>query len=537
MRILVFLILLMRVSFSGFAGKPIEADFKKLDQELDKKKVYDSQKKISIRRLTLLLKNTPSANLQNQFKLYVQLYNQYKSYQFDSAFVYSGKLQNLSKLLKDKNKEAYSKVKTSFILLSAGMFKETFEVLHTVNVRELDDSTRVEYYTLLSRANYDIAAFDHDLHYTPYYNQLANKYLDSAIAISLPGSYERDYYQNYQHFKNGNYPVAETGFVNLLNQHNLTQHQAAIVASTLSNIYFATNRQQQGIDMLVKAVINDVRTSTKEALALLWLSEKLYRNGDVKNAYGYIQGAMADAEFYGARQRQVQISSVLPIVASQILNLTRKEKSRFLIYLLSTTILALLVILVSIKLFKQLKDLRIKEKIIADKNAELETTNQKLIEDTHIKEEYIGYFFDLISGYILKLEKLKRSVDMKLSVKKYDDIPAIINAIQIKKEREILFRTFDQVFLKIFPNFITSFNTLFKAEDQIWPKEHEVLTTDLRIFALIRLGIFDNETIAKILEYSEKTIYVYKMRMKAKSLVHGEEFEQRIMAIKAGGIV
>lgn len=123
---------------------------------------------------------------------------------------------------------------------------------------------------------------------------------------------------------------------------------------------------------------------------------------------------------------------------------------------------------------------------------------------------------------------------MKLSVKKYDDIPAIINAIQIKKERELLFHTFDEVFLRIFPHFITSFNALFKVEDQIWPKEHEVLTTDLRIFALIRLGISDNATIAKILEYSEKTIYVYKMRMKAKSLVHGEEFEQRIMAIRAG---
>ena len=197
----------------------------------------------------------------------------------------------------------------------------------------------------------------------------------------------------------------------------------------------------------------------------------------------------------------------------------------------------MLIILVSIKLFKQLKNLRIKEKIIADKNDELKIINQKLEDDTHIKEEYIGYFFDLISGYILKLEKLKRSVDMKLSVKKYDDIPAIIHSIQIKKEREILFHTFDQVFLKIFPHFVTSFNALFKAEDQIWPKEHEVLTTDLRIFALIRLGISDNETIAKILEYSEKTIYVYKMRMKAKATVHGEEFEQRIMAIRAGDAV
>ena len=108
-----------------------------------------------------------------------------------------------------------------------------------------------------------------------------------------------------------------------------------------------------------------------------------------------------------------------------------------------------------------------------------------------------------------------------------------VNEINIKKERETLFYTFDHVFLKIFPNFITSFNALLKKEDQIWPKDNEVLNTDLRIFALMRLGISDNETIANILEYSVNTIYVYKMRIKAKALVPSDQFDHKIMAIKA----
>jgi DNA-binding NarL/FixJ family response regulator len=131
------------------------------------------------------------------------------------------------------------------------------------------------------------------------------------------------------------------------------------------------------------------------------------------------------------------------------------------------------------------------------------------------------------------LERIKRSVDTKLPAKKYDDLQLMANNINIKKERETLFNTFDQVFIKIFPNFVEEFNTLFTKENQIWPKENEVLTTDLRIFALMRMGITDTETIAKILEYSEKTIYVYKMRIKAKAIIHGDEFDHRIMAIKA----
>ncbi|MGI4750710.1 MAG: DUF6377 domain-containing protein [Janthinobacterium lividum] len=532
MRSLFLLILLIGAAFSGFSQIQSENDFEQLNAQLAEKNVYDQQKEILIRKLRTNFQTTASSNYEDQFKFCAQLYDQYKSYQYDSAFVYADKLYQLSQLQHNRSQMADAKVKLGFILLSAGMFRETFEVLNLVDAKILTDSSRFEYDALLARANDDLASFNHDKYFTPQYKRLAASYLDSAIAIGKPGSYERDYYTNYRLFKTGNFHAAEIGFIKLLNQ-RLTKHQTAIVASTLSNVYFATNRRQQGNNMLVKAVINDIQASTKETIALFWLAEKLYKNGDVKNAYQYIQQAMADAEFYGARQRQVQISTILPIIDAQNLQLIEKEKTRFLIYLLSTGFLMLLIIWVSIQLFRQLKDLRIKEKIIADKNAELEIFNHKLEEDTHIKEEYIGYFFDLISGYILKLEKLKRSVDMKLSVKKYDDIPAIINSIQIKKEREALFHTFDQVFIRIFPNFITSFNALFRKEDQIWPKEHEVLTTDLRIFALIRLGITDNETIAKILEYSAKTIYVYKMRMKAKSLIHGDEFEQRLMSIKA----
>lgn len=386
------MILLTALSFSVIARNFTENDFEQLKLEVSRKKLYDGQKEKVIQSIRQQLKNTALTNSEKQFNFCAQLYEQYKSYQYDSAYVYADKMLVLSQLLKDKARIADTKVKTGFILISAGMFRETFDVLKTVDVRLLKDSTKFEYYSLQARANYDIAAFDHDKHYTPFYDQAGNKYLDSAIAISKPGSYENDYNIGFLQIKKANYLAAEATFERLLNRQNLNQHQIAIVASTLSNVYFALHKQQQGVNMLVKAVINDIQTSTKETVALFWLTEKLYKSGDVKSAYQYIQQAMADAEFYGARQRQVQIGSVLSIIAEQNLSLTEKEKTRFLIYLLSTTLLTVLIVLVSLKLFKQLKDVRIKERIIADKNAELEISNHKLEEDTHIKEEYIGYF-------------------------------------------------------------------------------------------------------------------------------------------------
>lgn len=527
------LFILVGLSQAAFAFPENVDMMAKLKAEINKKGTYDKQKEATISRLKASLKTIPAENKAAQFEWCNRIYEEYKSYQYDSAFVYVDRMQALSEQMQDKGKIYSSKIKTAFILLSSGMFKETFDNLEGIDVKFLTDSAKLDYYLIMMRGNYDLANYNNDNHYSPNYNVLGNKYIALAIAASKPNSFNRLYLEGYKNLRNNNKTQAEAVFNQLL-QRKLNRHQYAIVTSTLSKLYMGNPAQKEkGINLLIEAVIADIQSSTKETVALLWLAENLYKDGDTKNAYELIQQAMADAEFYGARQRQFQISTLLPIIAAQQLTYSEKERTRLLMYFVFIAALAVVIVVFTVLLFKQLKKVQAKEKIIEDKNAELEAINGKLQEDTRIKEDYIGYFFNAISGYISKLEKLKHSIDTKLSIKKYDDIQITINNINIKKERETLFFTFDHVFLKIFPNFITSFNALFNEKDQIWPKDHEVLTTDLRIFALMRLGITDVQAIANILEYSEKTIYVYKMRLKAKALIHGDDFDARIMAIKA----
>jgi tetratricopeptide (TPR) repeat protein len=500
--------------------------FEELKVEFGRKGIYDGQKEAHIRVLKNALNQVSAADLKGQFEACSKLYEEYKSYQYDSAYVYANKLLYISSTLHDKPKEDFSKIKVGFILLSSGMFKETFDSMRGIDVHDLDNVAKVEYYSINMRAYYDLANYNSDRHYSPAYTATANKYIDSAIVLSKPGSYDNIYLTGYKKYKNGFNDEAAVIFYKLLNSNTLTEHQKAIVASTLSNVYLNTPQQEKSIKLLTQATISDIRSSTKETIALFWLAEILYKKGDIKNAYVALEHALADAEFYGARQRKVQIGTLLPIVASEKLLFIEREEKLYIRSLSMITVLAASIIVVSILLYKRNKKLKVKEKII-------EKANEKLMEGTKIKEDYIGYFFNVISGYILQLERIKRSVDIKLPAKKYDDLQLMANNINIKKERETLFNTFDQVFIKIFPNFVEEFNTLFSKENQIWPKENEVLTTDLRIFALMRMGITDTETIAKILEYSEKTIYVYKMRIKAKAIIHGDEFDHRIMAIKA----
>jgi hypothetical protein len=239
-----------------------------------------------------------------------------------------------------------------------------------------------------------------------------------------------------------------------------------------------------------------------------------------------------DAVFYGARQRKVQLSAVLPLIEAEKISQVENQKKILIAYSVGATFLLLVVIVLAIIIFRQVNKLKLAKKIITLANEQQHDINNKLIEANKIKEEYIGYFFNVNSDFFAKIERFKKSVDQKISDRRFDEIKFLVNNINLKQEKEELLKNFDKVFLKLFPEFVAEFNFLFKKEDQIKLKDNELLTTDLRIFALIRMGIHDNEKIAQILEYSVNTVYTYKTKIKNKSIVPNDEFEQRIMEIK-----
>ncbi|MCO5934351.1 DUF6377 domain-containing protein [Mucilaginibacter sp. RB4R14] len=504
-----------------------------LKTEISKKNIYEGKKQTRILSLKQQQHATSRLDYAKQYDLCIKLYDEYKSYQYDSAYVYVNKLKELSVSMNDMSRSYYSQIKLGFILLSSGMFKETFDSMSKVNPKVLNDSMKVEYYFIMYRCNSDLAKYNNDKYSSPGYIKTSNAYIDSAIGLTKKGSTEWMHYTGLKDAQIGNEPTGNDELSKILKSGRpISMHLRAMINCSLAITYLNSNRKEEALPLLIQSAIADVKSSTKETVALFTLAEQLYKTGNIKDAYAFIQLAKSDADFYGARQRKIQIGAILPLVAAEELNHSENEKHTILMYLLAITALASLVILFLVMIYKQLGKLKHKEHIIEEQNIQLKDINHKLGEDAHIKEEYIGQFFKIISGYILKLEKLKMSVDTKLSIKKYDDIRLIVNNINIKKEREALYYSFDHIFLKIFPNFIPVFNSQFEEKDQVWPHEHEVLNTDLRIFALIRMGINDNETIAKILEYSVNTIYVYKMRIKAKAK-NPDRFEQCIMNIKA----
>lgn len=547
MRAALLTITLLICGLGVLASDVTDSLLARLKTEIEQKATYDHQKEQRISMTRDSLQRLPADSNARQFEFCSRLYEEYKSYKYDSAYVYVSHMLGLADRLHDAVKVNYSKMKLGFILLSAGKYKEAFGVIETIDHTGFDDATLESYYAVMSRAWFDLAAYNNDGTWSPSYRAKGLAYIDSAIHLVHPGSYGASFLISYRDYNTGNNAAALKEFLAFYQKFKPATHDDAITTSLLNELYQRLGDTENATNYLIRAVIADLQASTKETLAIFKLAELASAKGDIDNAYIYIQEALKDAAFYGARQRQIQISSVLPLIAAAKLNFVESQKKRFLIYLSSTVFLLLVIILISFLLYKQLQQRAARESLIQRNNARLAAMNQELMqvnaqvveanrkfaEDAHIKEEYIGYFFNVMSGYIGKLEKIKIALEAKTVLNKPDQIHAITSQIQVNKEREVLFQTFDKVFLKIFPNFVASFNALFKKEDQLWPKDHEMLTTDLRIFALIRLGISDNESIARILQYSAKTVYVYKMRQKAKSVYPTTEFDQRLMAIKA----
>jgi hypothetical protein len=523
-----------------------------LNSKLSSRSAYDQKKVLSIEKIRGNLKRN-YASLTQRYDNYDKLFEAYKSYIHDSAYVYCKMLNATARSLNDDKKINLSKMKMGLVLVSAGMFKEGLDTLKLVDLSRLDAKERYGYLFLQARSNFDLADYDKISDYYTKYNAAGLNYCDSILNSAEPTSYEYLSAEGLKSIRQQQYLKASNIYEHILTLKQSYQ-DSAINLSCLSFTYFEQKKMQLGLEMLIKAAIIDNSHSTKEGVALTNLANYLYQQGDIKTAFRYINYAIDDANFYGARHREAQISNIMPIIQSERVNGIEKQKNLLTIYALTITLLIVVVIIFTYITLRQLKKLRFADRLILEKNADLNNVNHsltevnseldrsnrtlshiniKLDEANLIKDEYIGYFFNIHSSYIEKIEKLKRSVEKNIKAENYNEISMVFKKLDMDLERENLSHSFDKVFLNLFPNFVNDFNALFIDNYRIELPDEHLLNTELRIFALIRLGIDENETIAKILNYSVNTIYTYKTKVKNRSFIPNEEFEDKIMQINA----
>lgn len=510
----------------------IDSVMNSLDEALLGRSVYEKAKLQKINEERIKYLQTPGSEYELKFRQAEVLYEEYKSYKFDSAFNYVLILNKLAYQLNDPGRISTARLKMGFILLSSGLFKEAIDTMLSVNPATLSKGMQVEYFSTLGRMYHDLADYNASPYYTKIYNRKGNDFLEKAIELIDAGSVQYQMLRGAEQLKSDQFESARRTFHRIYDNSTLTDHQRAIAGSTLGYIYTRLNKKEPAIYLLAAAAIYDIRSSTRETVALRNLANLLYEEGQIERAHEFVKIAMADAEFYNARHRKKEVGNVLPIIEGQQLLRIEKQKQQLILSLIFISVLGAVAIVLLISSTLQFFKLKKVKELLQKSYDNLTEANKKLHEANRIKEKYIGYYFNINANHLERIDKIQKTIHRKMTLKQYEGVLEYIDKdINMKKEVDELNANFDRIVLSLFPNFIQEFNKLFNPEDQIVLKEGQLLNNELRIFALIRMGISDNEKIAKILNYSVNTIYTYKTKIKNRSIVSNNEFEDHLMSI------
>ena len=529
---ILLIILCLRVTTLLHADR-VDSMFAVLDKYITRSSYYMNLKEIKIHKIKNELQAAP-VNTYDQLYHFAALFEEYKSYKYDSAYVYAIKTLNIANKLNNPDKIIEAKARLVFCFLSSGLFKEAFDIFKDSDIDNLSQGTKLDYFKIMARLYYDMADYNGVEPFKADYVEKGNAYSEKAISLIPVNTVEYWSAMGLMKMKQKDYNGSMDAFKDVLEKSN-DNHEDAIAASSLAYINSLTNQHEDAEINLIKAAIADIKSATKETVAMRNLATLLYQShGDINQANKYIKLAMDDANFYNARHRKIEISSILPIIEKERFDSIERQRNLLIWLVFSVTILFILFLGATLIIRKQLKKLNSARKIIQEQNEKVLLTNSELSEANKIKDKYIGHFFYVNYQYIDKLEHMYRMINRKVVLRQFDDFTKMFKEADILIERKNMYTSFDQTFLKLFPDFINEYKLMFPPEEIVHMGiENGNLTVEMRIFALIRLGIIESEKIGKFLNYSIHTINTYKTKIKNKSIIQNELFEQKIMEIKS----
>lgn len=469
------------------------------------------------------------ADLPHSPERWLEMAELYRPYQCDSALAcYTHALNG------DEPIRTEAQIHLVYLLASIGYYSESFSIAQ--EIKDVPDELIAEYYKAMNHLYGESAAYGKLQSLKEEGFRMANLYSDSLYAVlcASPGPSLDLYRKDIQHARNTHryeqaLAVCDSAFA-LIAPYS---HEYAIVAYETAITYRDMGRDDYYRLWLGRSAIADVRCGITDNGSSWMLAQLMFDEGQINRAYRYIEYSLANAGRFNARLRYVQINP-LGLIINRTYQAQQSQLQKRLLIALAALLLVLavlaFVVVYTIRQNHRLHMLNKKqERMNAELNAlngqltalnnDLSSLNSNLQEASLVKEQYICRYLEVYSEYIQRLTQMAR----KAGEKDPDSFHS--------KEMADFYRSFDNTFLSIYRSFVTEFNALLRPEEQIVPKQGELLTTELRIFALIRLGIDSSAKIAELLCYSPNTIYNYRARVKNSALGDRDSFEDRVRSL------
>lgn len=495
-----------------------------LNEAIDNQSVYTDNKKAEIE--VLRQRKLRAQSTEDIYRINREIIGNYELFICDSAEYYIRQNLRIARNLGNRDYISECELQLAFIYSLSGLFLQADDIFSSIEYDSLQTDQKCRYYWNRIRFYENLITYTNDRELSESYKREIGLCRDSVMTLLPVGSKEWQTERAFKLMENGKPEGARDIFDGIFRTQEPDTHPFAMAAMCLAKAYAQMGDHEQQEKYLILAATTDIRLAVKENEALLALATLLYEKGNVDRAYSYISFALNDTNFYNSRFRNTVIARLYPIIENSYLYKLDKQRRNLRFY---ATMSSLLVLALAIGLFFYFRQTRIISRARRHLNQmtqELIGVNKSLDEANLVKERYLGYFMNQCAIYINKLDKYRRDINLKIKNKQFDRLYDL--AIQAPgKEEEELCANFDQAFLDLYPNFVEKFNALLRPQNR-YALENGRLNTELRVFALIRLGVSDVNQIADFLHCSPQTIYNYKSKIKKSALNGGENFEETV---------
>lgn len=516
----------------------------KLDQAIKERPIYMEQKELKLVELKRQLhRQIPD---EERFAILGTLLDEYRSFNTDSALHMAEEREQIAIRLGNREYIDNARMNKADVLGMTGMYKEVMDLMRNIHIDRLPVDIHPYYYHIYRTvyglmADYAVTAYEKKL-----YTELTDKYRDSLLLVNKDNLLIHTLIQSDQYNVRNEYDKAIRLLTDYLALQKDYEHDVAICAYTLSESYRLKGDKEKEKEYLIVSAMADMKTAVREYISLRKLAVLLYREGDIERAYSYVKICMEDAAACNARLRKLEILEIFPIINDAYQQKTEKQQEQMKWALVSISLLSLFLLLAIFYVYKQMKKVAAARREVIDankrlkelndelhlSNAQLKEANHSIAENSYLKEEYIGRYMDQCSVYLEKMDNYRRSLGKIAATGNVEELYKNIKSSKfIEGELKEFYTNFDNTFLQLFPTFVEDFNALLADDEQISLKAGERMNTELRIFALIRLGITDSVKIAQFLRYSVTTIYNYRTKVRNKAAGDRDLLEQEVMTI------
>lgn len=539
-------------------NEEIEKLLLKLDSLIAQKEIIEKEKELRISQLRL--QKATVSSLEEEYWLNKKFYDEYYAYDTDSALYYISCNLRIAQERGWKERILKWRIRKSHLLTATGLLKEAADELRTIPENDLSSTLKIEYYGEMIYLYSHLGQYigDNITSQQEYYDK-EKLYKDSICMVITPEHPLYLWYMGGSARGTDKALEMRTKLLKEVTQSKLDTYRDALNSYVLAHLYLDEGDKTSYLKYIIYSAMADIRTANKDIASLEELVKDLFAKGDIDRAYTYGNYCLQMGQAYHNRIRVADILSILDEIHKAYQKRNQEQQDHLSRYLIMVSILSVILLVAVLYIYRQMRRLSESRQKLNDANNSLNkhivqlsethhkmeemnkqlqllnkeqaVMNDQLRESNYIAEEYIAYAFSLCSTYISKLDEFRKTINRKIKTGQSEEVKQITEASVVKKELKEFYHSFDSVFLRIYPDFVHDFNNLLRPEEQIVMKEGELLNTDLRIYALVRLGINDSVKIAEFLHYSPQTVYNNRLKMRSRAKVPKEEFVEHVKSL------